>query len=105
MNSTKRHTHTEIRQVLWATEIVALVRECTPLDLVAGGDWIGTCPFCSRSTLLVTWSRQRFLCVGCRAAGNAIQFVAQRDGVPFSEALERLAKRAGIGNETLKGTL
>jgi DNA primase len=83
--------------VLSATDIVQLIGQSVKLTR-RGKDYIGLCPFHSEKTpsFNVIPSKQIFHCFGCKASGNAIDFVIKRDRVEFRDALETLAKAAGI---------
>lgn len=84
-------------QVLQATDIVELISQTVSLKR-AGKDFKGLCPFHHEKTpsFQVSPSRQFYYCYGCKAGGNAIDFVMARDRVPFIEALRSLAERAHI---------
>lgn len=84
-------------QVLQATDIVELIGQSVALKR-RGGKFIGLCPFHQEKTpsFNVDPSRQFFYCFGCKAAGNAIDFVIKRDRVEFIDALRTLAEKAGI---------
>ena len=84
-------------QVLSATDIVQLISQTVALKKV-GKDFKGLCPFHQERTpsFKVNPDRQAFYCFGCKASGNAIDFVIKRDRVEFKEALESLAQAAGI---------
>jgi DNA primase catalytic core len=59
-----------------------------------GKDWVGLCPFHAdtKPSLRVSPSKGLWRCMSpaCGAAGNAIQFVAKKDGVGDKEAAVRL---------------
>jgi DNA primase len=84
-------------QVLSAIDIVQLISQTVALKKV-GKDFKGLCPFHQEKTpsFKVSPQRQAFYCFGCKASGNAIDFVIKRDRVEFKEALESLAQAAGI---------
>src|SRR3954452_20948283 len=83
--------------VLQATDIVELIGQSVALKR-RGKDFVGLCPFHQEKSpsFTVSPSKQFFHCYGCKAGGNAIDFVIKRDRVLFREALEILARRAGI---------
>ncbi len=64
----------------------------------AGQNWKGLCPFHTEKTpsFTVSPSRQRFHCFGCGIGGDVIQFITEYEKYSFKEALDVLAKRAGI---------
>ena len=41
-----------------------------------------------------------FFCFGCSMSGNAINFISQIEGMPLTAALQKLAKRAGLLDES-----
>jgi len=87
---------------------IALVRERSPVaDVIGeyvalrpagGGNLKGLCPFHDEKSpsFNVTPARGFWHCFGCAAGGDVISFVQQIDHLPFAEAVERLAARAGI---------
>ncbi|MBV9093374.1 MAG: DNA primase, partial [Streptosporangiaceae bacterium] len=89
-------------------EDIAAVRERSPVDEVigeylqlrnaGGGSVKGLCPFHDEKTpsLNVTPSRGLWYCHGCGEGGDAIKFVQKIDALAFTEAVEKLAARAGI---------
>ena len=84
-------------QVLQATDIVALIGQTVSLKR-RGKDFVGLCPFHQEKTgsFHVSPGRQAFYCFGCKAGGTVFDFVMRRDRVEFKEALEILARQAGI---------
>ncbi|MEV4802100.1 DNA primase [Nonomuraea sp. NPDC049421] len=87
---------------------IALVRERSPIaDVIGehiqlrnagGGNLKGLCPFHDEKTpsFNVTPERGMFFCFGCSEGGDVITFVEKIEHLTFSEAVERLAQRAGI---------
>jgi len=87
---------------------VALVRERSPIDEVVGeylqlrgaggGSMKGLCPFHAEKTpsFNVTPSRGLWYCFSESEGGDVITFVQKIDNLSFTEAVERLASRAGI---------
>lgn len=63
-----------------------------------GSNYFGLCPFHNEKTgsFSVTPSKQMYYCFGCGAGGNVITFIMEYENYSFSEAIEFLAKRAGI---------
>jgi len=90
------------------SEDIAAVRERSPIaDVVGeylqlrpagGGSLKGLCPFHDEKSpsFNVTPGRELYYCHGCGKGGDAIRFVEEIDHLTFSEAVERLAARAGI---------
>jgi DNA primase len=89
-------------------EDIALVRERSAIDEVvgeylqlraAGADSLkGLCPFHEEKTpsFNVTPSRGLWYCFSEGEGGDVIKFVQKIDNLGFTEAVERLARRAGI---------
>jgi DNA primase len=86
-----------IEAVLKAHDIADVVGRY--VHLTKQGHYLkGLCPFHSEKTpsFTVTPERQIFYCFGCGAGGNSIQFVMQKEGLSFAEAVRQLAEEAGI---------
>jgi DNA primase len=64
----------------------------------AGRNHIGLCPFHSEKTPSFTVNDERgvFHCFGCGAGGTVFTFLMRADRVGFREAVEILARRAGV---------
>lgn len=86
-----------IEQILNATDIVDLVQGYVPLKR-AGAQFRANCPFHNEKTpsFYVNPARQSFHCFGCGAGGDAITFVRDYENLPFTEAVRKLAQRAGV---------
>ncbi|WP_296668081.1 DNA primase, partial [Demequina sp.] len=87
---------------------IAAVRERAPLEEIVGqhvslkpagvGSLKGLCPFHDERSpsFHVRPAAGRWHCFGCGEGGDVIEFVMRMDGLPFSEAVEYLADRAGV---------
>jgi DNA primase len=71
----------------------------------AGSAFKANCPFHKEKTpsFHVNPQRQIYHCFGCGAGGDVFAFVMQYEAVDFSEAVRRLAERAGIALEMEEG--
>jgi DNA primase len=81
-----------------ATDVVALVGEYVTLRPGGGTRMKGLCPFHQEKTpsFTVDSSRALWHCFGCSQGGDAIDFLMKQETLSFTEAVERLAQRAGI---------
>ena len=79
------------------SDIVELVGSYVTLRR-AGSNYTGLCPFHSERTpsFTVFPDTQSFFCFGCEAGGDAFTFVMRSENLEYPEAVEFLAKRAGI---------
>jgi DNA primase len=86
-----------IQQVKEANDIVDVVGSYVALR-PAGPTFKGLCPFHQdhRPSFDVDPRRQRYRCWSCGKYGDVITFVQEFEHVDFREALELLARRAGI---------
>jgi DNA primase len=86
-----------IDDLLSRTDIVDLVGSRVPLRK-AGRDFQARCPFHDEKTPSFTVSpdKQFYHCFGCGAHGSAIGFLMAYDRLEFREAVEELARRAGL---------
>jgi DNA primase len=88
------------------TDLVALVGESVALTPSRGGaEFKCLCPFHDDHTpsLVVYPDRQSFRCWACNTGGDCFTWVMEFDKVEFREALETLAKRAGLEMPTFAG--
>ena len=84
----------EIERIKQSTDLAALVRSRgVELKKHGGRDLIGRCPFHTEETasFVVSPGKGLYHCMGCGAAGNAIQFLEKFDGVSFRHAFELLS--------------
>ena len=77
--------------------IVDVVSSYLPLTRKGANYW-GLCPFHHEKTpsFSVNESKQIFHCFGCGKGGGPIRFVMEMDGLPFPEAVRKLAEQSGL---------
>jgi DNA primase len=90
------------------SEDVAMVRERVRVDAVIGevvtlrsagaGSLKGLCPFHDERSpsFHVTPARGLYYCFGCGEGGDVVDFLMKHDHLTFTEAIEKLADRAGV---------
>jgi DNA primase len=86
-----------IDDLITRIDIVEVIDERVPLKK-AGKDYKACCPFHDEKTpsFTVSTDKQFYHCFGCGAHGTAIGFLMEYDHMSFPEAVEELAKRAGL---------
>ncbi len=86
-----------VEQLKSSIDIVDVVGQYVRLRK-AGTRYVGLCPFHTEKTpsFGVHAVHQFYKCFGCGAAGDAIKFVMEIEGLTFYEALKLLAGRYGI---------
>ena len=87
----------DVRRVRDQTDIVQIINQHTQLRKV-GTRWQGLCPFHDENTpsFSVNYELGVYYCFGCRASGDAITFVREKENLDFAGAVEYLAARANI---------
>jgi len=78
-------------------DIVDLISEYITLKK-AGQNWKGLCPFHAEKTpsFTVSPAKQIFHCFGCSTGGDIFTFLVRYETLTFPEALNILAKKAGV---------
>jgi len=86
-----------LEDILSRIDIVELISGYIPLKK-AGRNFKALCPFHHEKTssFMVSPDRQIYHCFGCGAGGNAFNFLMQYERLEFLEAVEMLAKKAGV---------
>ena len=86
-----------IQTLLSRVDIVDVIDRSVPLKK-AGANYQACCPFHSEKTpsFTVSPTKQFYHCFGCGAHGTAIGFLMEHDGKSFPEAVETLARDAGL---------
>ncbi len=87
-----------LREVEERNDIVELVSSYVSLTKRSGQNMFGLCPFHSEKSpsFSVSSSRRIYHCFGCGKGGSVINFVMEIENLNFPEAVEFLAKRAGL---------
>ena len=91
-------------EVAERNRIEDVVSEYVTLSKRSGSSRFGLCPFHNEKTpsFSVSPDRQTYHCFGCGKGGDAISFIREMEGFTYPEALEYLAKRAGIPIPTVE---
>lgn len=86
-----------VEKVLESTDIVDLISSYIEVKR-AGSSFRANCPFHHEKTpsFYITPSSQRFHCFGCGKGGDAISFVRDYENLPFTDAVKKLALKAGV---------
>ncbi len=86
-----------IDDLLNRTDILDVVSSRIQLKKT-GKNYSACCPFHKEKTPSFTVSpdKQFYYCFGCGAGGNALGFIMDHDNLDFPQAVEELAKRAGM---------
>ena len=87
----------QVQQVKQATDIGRLIGEFIALK-PKGREFVCLCPFHAdkNPSMYVVPHKQMYHCFVCQASGDAFGFMMQYHKMSFREALEDLARRAGI---------
>ena len=86
-----------IQDLLNRLDIVDVVERYVPLKKV-GANFVACCPFHNEKSpsFTVSQTKQFYHCFGCGAHGTAIGFVMEHVGLGFVDAIEELARSAGL---------
>jgi len=86
----------QVRRVKEATDLVHLMGEYSTLRR-AGQNHVCCCPFHQeRSPSCHVYDDGHYHCYGCGAHGDPVTLVREKEHLEFTEAIEYLARRAGI---------
>lgn len=86
-----------IEELLARSDIVEMIERRVPLRR-AGAEYQACCPFHDEKTPSFTVSpkKQFYHCFGCGAHGSAVGFLMQYEGLEFIDAIEEMARSAGM---------
>jgi DNA primase len=87
----------DIDKVRQATNLVDLVASVTKVKR-SGRSFMAICPFHEEKSpsLSLDPGRGLYHCFGCQKGGDVFTFLSETQGLDFNEAVEELARRAGI---------
>ena len=87
-----------ITELVERNDIVDVVSSYVRLNKRSGSHLFGLCPFHSEKTpsFSVSPDRQTFHCFGCGKGGGVINFIMEIENLSFPDAVEFLARRAGM---------
>ena len=87
----------QIEEIKERVDIVQLIEKYVKLKQT-GKNFSGLCPFHKEKTpsFIVSPDIQRYKCFGCGRSGDIFNFVQDIENIDFVEALEKLAKTAGV---------
>ena len=87
-----------IKDLTERNDIVEVVSEYVQLGRRSGTNMFGLCPFHNEKTpsFSVNPDRQIYHCFGCGKGGGVINFIMEVENLSFPEAVEKLARRAGM---------
>jgi DNA primase len=87
----------QVRLVKSRIDLVQLMGEYTPLRK-SGANFTGCCAFHQERTpsMYVYAEQQTYHCFGCGAHGDVITLIREKERLEFADAVEFLARRAGI---------
>ena len=86
----------QVRRIKEAVDLVQLLGDYTTLKR-AGNNHTGCCPFHQeRSPSMHVYDDGHYHCYGCGAHGDVFTVIREKEHLDFSDAVEVLARRAGI---------
>jgi DNA primase len=90
-------TNEELNEIRSKVDIVDIIGEYIPL-VQKGKNYFGLCPFHDdhNPSMSVSREKQIYTCFVCGASGNVYKFLTDYDNISFSEAVKKLASKAGI---------
>ena len=86
-----------IQELLNRVDVIDVIDKSVPLKK-AGSNYVACCPFHQEKSpsFTVSPSKQFYHCFGCGAHGSALSFLIEYQGMSFVDAVEDLAKSAGL---------
>lgn len=95
----------QVEEVKSKVDLVEVISSYLPLKKM-GRNLGGLCPFHAEKTpsFMVSPERQVWKCFGCSEGGDVFTFLEKIEGWDFREALEELAKRAGVKLKSFEPT-
>jgi DNA primase len=96
MSRSSLHPDT-IQQIRQKADIVEVIADKVVLRK-QGRNYVGLCPFHKdrKPSFQVSTGKQIYKCFACGAGGDVIRFLTEYEQIPFSEAVQQLARRYRI---------
>lgn len=94
-----------VQSVAQAANLADIVSQYTTLRK-RGNTYLGLCPFHQEKTpsFSVSVDKGLYYCFGCGEGGDVFQFLRKMENLSFTEAVESLAQRYGVGLEYEEGS-
>lgn len=91
------HSESAVEDIKARLDIVEVISDHVALKR-SGRNLKGLCPFHAEKSpsFMVSPERQSYHCFGCGAGGDVFNFVMSHEHLEFKDALEMLARRAGV---------
>lgn len=88
----------DLEEVKRRSNLVEVAAEYMQVKRAGGGRFKALCPFHTEKTpsFSIDSARQLYHCFGCQEGGDVITLVSKLENLSFVEAVERLARRAGV---------
>ncbi len=102
--SNGRFPESFVDRVLSSTDVAAIIGRYTSLKR-RGKRLVGLCPFHKEKTPSFTVDPEQglYYCFGCGVGGNIFTFLKEKEGLSFYQAVEMLAREAGLEIPRLEG--
>ena len=86
-----------VKRIIDVADIVEVVGDYVHL-VKRGSNYMGLCPFHNEKTPSFSVNRQRNICkcFSCGKGGSPVNFIMEKEGVNYHDALLHLAKKYGI---------
>lgn len=93
----RRISESCVQDILARADIVSIVSDFVRLEYKGGRHW-GLCPFHGERTpsFSVNPEKNFFYCFGCKKGGSPVSFLMELEKMTYPEALEYVAKKAGV---------
>ncbi len=87
-----------LEELVRKNDIAEVVGDYVHLTKKSGNNMFGLCPFHSEKTpsFSVSLDKQFYHCFGCGKGGGVINFIMEAEKLSYQDAVEVLAKRAGL---------